>query len=212
MKKLESSVQNMVMVLVGVALITGCILAYVNHATEGPIAEQKEKTLADGIKTVMGGGELTVAKTDTVRQNDEKGKEMVFIIYNTNDAKENYLGAAVESTTGGVGGDLKILVGFDPKGNILGYTILEHAETPGLGAKADKWFQKDGKGNIIGKNPSEALVVKKDGGQIDAITASTITSRAFLKAVNQAYKAYQALPVDGESGASKQTKKEGGEQ
>ncbi len=212
MKKLESSVQNMVMVLVGVALITGCILAYVNHATEGPIAEQKEKTLADGIKTVMGGGELTVAKTDTVRQNDEKGKEMVFIIYNTNDAKDNYLGAAVESTTGGFGGDLKVLVGFDPKGNILGYTILEHAETPGLGAKADKWFQKDGKGNIIGKNPSEALVVKKDGGQIDAITASTITSRAFLKAVNQAYKAYQALPVDGESGASKQTKKEGGEQ
>ena len=212
MKKLESSVQNMVMVLVGVALITGCILAYVNHATEGPISEQKEKTLADGIKTVMGGGELTVAKTDTVRQNDEKGKEMVFIIYNTNDAKENYLGAAVESTTGGFGGDLKVLVGFDPKGNILGYTILEHAETPGLGAKADKWFQKDGKGNIIGKNPSEALVVKKDGGQIDAITASTITSRAFLKAVNQAYKAYQALPVDGESGASKQTKKEGGEQ
>ncbi len=212
MKKLESSVQNMVMVLVGVALITGCILAYVNHATEGPIAEQKEKTLDDGIKTVMGGGELTVAKTDTVRQNDEKGKEMVFIIYNTNDAKENYLGAAVESTTGGFGGDLKVLVGFDPKGNILGYTILEHAETPGLGAKADKWFQKDGKGNIIGKNPSEALVVKKDGGQIDAITASTITSRAFLKAVNQAYKAYQALPVDGESGASKQTKKEGGEQ
>ena len=190
----------------------GGVLAFVNHLTEGPINAQKEKALADGIKTVMGGGELTVAKTDTVRQNDEKGKEMVFIIYNTNDAKENYLGAAVESTTGGFGGDLKVLVGFDPKGNILGYTILEHAETPGLGAKADKWFQKDGKGNIIGKNPSEALVVKKDGGQIDAITASTITSRAFLKAVNQAYKAYQALPVDGESGASKQTKKEGGEQ
>ncbi len=212
MKKLESSVQNMVIVLVGVALITGCILAYVNHATEGPIAEQKEKTLADGIKTVMGGGELTVAKTDTVRQNDEKGKEMVFVIYGTEDAQKNYLGAAVESTTGGFGGDLKVLVGFDPKGTILGYTILEHAETPGLGAKADKWFQKDGKGNIIGRNPSEALVVKKDGGQIDAITASTITSRAFLKAVNQAYKAYQTLPIDGESGASKQTKKEGGEQ
>ncbi len=137
MKKLESSVQNMVIVLVGVALITGCILAYVNHATEGPIAEQKEKTLADGIKAVMGGGELSVCKTDTVRQNDEKGKEMVFVIYGTEDAQKNYLGAAVESTTGGFGGDLKVLVGFDPKGTILGYTILEHAETPGLGAKAD---------------------------------------------------------------------------
>ena len=196
MKKLESSVQNMVIVLVGVALITGCILAYVNHATEGPIAEQKEKTLADGIKTVMGGGELTVTKTDTVRQNDEKGKEMVFVIYGTEDAQKNYLGAAVESTTGGFGGDLKVLVGFDPKGTILGYTILEHAETPGLGAKADKWFQKDAKGDIIGKNPSEPLVVSKDGGQVDAITASTITSRAFLLAVNNAYKAYMAVPEE----------------
>ena len=204
MKKLESSVQNMVIVLVGVALITGCILAYVNHATEGPIAEQKEKTLADGIKAVMGGGELSVCKTDTVRQNDEKGKEMVFVIYGTEDAQKNYLGAAVESTTGGFGGDLKVLVGFDPKGTILGYTILEHAETPGLGAKADKWFQKDGKGNIIGKNPSEELIVKKDGGQIDAITASTITSRAFLNAVNNAYQAYKVTPVDAESGATKQ--------
>ena len=212
MKKLESTLTNMVLVLTGVAIIMGGILAYVNHLTEGPINDQKTKALADGIKTVMCVDDLKVAKTDTVRQNDAKGKELTYIIYQTQDAQGNDLGAAVESTTGGFGGDLKVLVGFDPKGNILGYTILEHAETPGLGAKADKWFQKDGKGNIIGKNPSEALVVKKDGGQIDAITASTITSRAFLKAVNQAYKAYQALPVDGESGASKQTKKEGGEQ
>lgn len=194
----------MVIVLVGVALITGCILAYVNHATEGPIAEQKEKTLADGIKAVMGGGELSVCKTDTVRQNDEKGKEMVFVIYGTEDAQKNYLGAAVESTTGGFGGDLKVLVGFDPKGNILGYTILEHAETPGLGAKADKWFQKGQKGDIIGKNPKEKLSVSKDGGKVDAITASTITSRAFLLAVNNAYSAYKATPVDANTGATKQ--------
>ena len=213
MKKLESSIQNMVIVLVGVALITGSILAYVNHATEGPIAEQKEKTLADGIKSVMGGGELSVAKTDTVRQNDAKGKEMTFIIYQTKDAQGADLGAAVESTTGGFGGDLKILVGFDPEGNILGYTLLEHAETPGLGAKADKWFQKGEKGDIIGKNPSEPLTVSKDGGQVDAITASTITSRAFLLAVNKAYSAFKNDPVDGESGASKQNaKEEGGEE
>lgn len=175
-----------------------------NHVTEEPIAAQKQKTLEDGIKAVMGGGELTVAKTDTVRQNDQKGKELTYVIYQTKDASQKDLGAAVESTTGGFGGDLKVLVGFDPTGNILGYTLLEHAETPGLGAKADNWFQKGQKGDIIGKNPEEALTVSKDGGKIDAITASTITSRAFLNAVNNAYKAYKNTPIDGESGATKQ--------
>ncbi len=196
MKKLESSLMNMVLVLTLVAVIMGGILAFVNHLTEGPINEQKEKALADGIKTVMCVDNLQVAKTDEVKQNDAKGKELTYTIYQIKDAQGNDLGAAVESTTGGFGGDLKVLVGFDPEGNILGYTLLEHAETPGLGAKADKWFQKGQKGDIIGKNPAEPLTVSKDGGQVDAITASTITSRAFLLAVNNAYKAYKATPAE----------------
>ena len=202
MKKLESTITNMVVVLVGVALITGSILAYVNHVTEEPIGLQAEKALADGIKAVMGGVDLTVAKEDTVRQT-VAGKEVVFVIHETVGADKQPIGAAVESTAGGFGGDLKILVGFDNDGQILGYTLLQHAETPGLGAKADKWFQKDGKGCIIGKNPNtDNLTVKKDGGEIDAITASTITSRAFLLAVTQAYKAYKSLPVDASTGAT----------
>lgn len=206
MKKLESSLLNMVLVLTGVAVIMGGILAYVNHLTEGPIAQQKAKALADGIKSVMGVDEITVAKTDTVLQNIG-GKELTYIVYQTQDAQKKDLGAAVESTTNGFGGDLKVLVGFDPEGKILGYTLLEQAETPGLGAKADKWFQKGEKGDIIGKSPVEPLTVSKDGGQVDAITASTITSRAFLLAVNNAYNAYKATPAtDAETGASKQQK------
>jgi len=204
MKKLESSLMNMVLVLTLVAVIMGGILAFVNHLTEGPIAEQKEKALADGIKAVMACNDLKVAKTDEVKQNDAKGMEMTFTIYQIQDAQGNDLGAAVESTTMGFGGDLKVLVGFDPEGKILGYTLLEHSETPGLGAKADKWFQKDQKGDIIGKDPKEPLTVSKDGGQVDAITASTITSRAFLLAINNAYNAYKTTPVDGETGATKQ--------
>jgi len=207
MKKLESTLLNMVLVLTGVAVVMGGILAFVNHLTEGPIAQQKEKTLADGIKTVMACDDLVVTKTDTVKQNDAKGKEQTYIIYQTQDKAGLDLGAAVESTTGGFGGDLKVLVGFDAEGKILGYTLLEHAETPGLGAKADKWFQKGEKGDIIGKVPAEPLTVSKDGGQVDAITASTITSRAFLLAVNNAYNAYKVTPApDAESGASKQHK------
>ena len=209
MKKIESSLLNMVLVLTGVAVVMGAILAYVNHLTEGPIAQQKEKALADGIKAVMVCDNLVVAKTDEVKQNDAKGKEMVYTIYQVKDAQGKDLGAAVESTTMGFGGDLKVLVGFDPEGKILGYTLLEHAETPGLGAKADKWFQQGEKGNIIGKSPAEPLTVSKDGGQVDAITASTITSRAFLLAVNNAYNAYKATPAtDAETGATKQEKKE----
>ena len=186
MKKLESTLTNMVLVLTGVAVVMGGVLAFVNHLTEGPINDQKAKALADGIKTVMVSDDIVVAKTDTVRQNDAKGKE----------------------TTGGFGGDLKVLVGFDAEGKILGYTLLEHAETPGLGAKADKWFQRGEKGDIIGKTPTEPLTVSKDGGQVDAITASTITSRAFLLAVNNAYNAYKATPAtDAESGATKQVTK-----
>ena len=201
MKKLESSLTNMVLVLTLVAVIMGGVLAYVNHLTEGPISEQKEKALANGIKTVMVCDELTVADPVEVKQ-DVDGKELVYIIYNVKDAQGKDLGAAVQSATMGFGGDLKVLVGFDPEGNILGYTLLEHAETPGLGAKADQWFQKGQKGDIIGKSPAEPLTVSKDGGQVDAITASTITSRAFLKAVNQAYTAYKATPADAASGAT----------
>ena len=190
MKKLESSLRNMILVLVCVSLVMGGLLAWVNHATEGPIALQAEKALALGIKTVMGGEKLTVVSNDTIRQIMD-GKEAVFVVHQTQDSRKRPLGVAIESTTMGFGGDLKVLVGFDEEGKVLGYTILQHAETPGLGAKADKWFLEGAKGNIIGKCPGDKpLQVSKDGGDVDAITASTITSRAFLLAVNQAYEAY----------------------
>ncbi len=202
MKKLESSLINMVGVLVCVCLIMGGILAFVNHVTEGPISQQAEKALSDGIKAVMMSDKLSVTDNDTIKQ-DFDGKECVFIVHKVADAEGKELGAAIESTTMGFGGDLKVLVGFNPDGEILGYTLLQHSETPGLGAKADTWFQKDGKGSIIGKNPATPLVVNKDGGDVDAITASTITSRAFLKAVNQAYSVYKNNKTDAQSGATK---------
>ena len=192
MKKMKSTLVNMVGVLVGVALIMGGILAFVNNMTKEPIRLQAEKTLQDGIKAVMMSDNLKVTATDTITQSFDS-KDYEFIVHKTVDEKGGALGSAVETTTLGFGGDLKVLVGFNPQGEILGYTLLEHAETPGLGAKADAWFQKDGKGCIIGKDPKQPLQVKKDTGNdadVDAITASTITTRAFLKAVNQAYTVY----------------------
>ncbi|SET06656.1 RnfABCDGE type electron transport complex subunit G [Prevotella sp. kh1p2] len=184
MEKIKSSLTNMVLVLVAVALITGGLLAVVNHVTAGPIAMQADRTLANGIRAVMGTRKVKVIANDTVKQLVDE-KEVVSVVHKVAGG-----GAAVESSTMGFGGDMKVLVGFSADGKILGYTILASSETPGLGAKADKWFQKDGKGSIIGKNPgTAALTVSKDGGDVDAITASTITSRAFLKAVGVAHEA-----------------------
>ena len=105
MQKLESSLKNMVLVLVGVALVVGAVLAYVNHLTSGPIAEKAEKSLAAGIKSVMGTEELQVAEPEEVNQTID-GKEVNFTIHKCSDKSGKQLGAAVESTTGGFGGDL----------------------------------------------------------------------------------------------------------
>ncbi len=203
MKKLESSLLNMIVVLTLVSVITGGLLAAVNSVTEGPIQEQKDKALADGIKAVMGAEDIKVTADDKVNSSVD-GKDREYIIHRVANASGEPIGVAVESASQGFSGDVKILVGLDKEGTIKGYTILEHAETPGLGARAVDWFQKDQKGDIIGQQPSKGkLTVSKDGGQIDAITAATITSRAFLKAVNNAYEVYASEGADAQSGATK---------
>lgn len=186
MEKLKSNLQNMVLVLVVVALVCGGLLAYINQLTKPAIDAQAEKALNDGIAAVLGGNAGNrLEEPKTVTRNVD-GKDLEYVIYKM----EN--GTAVQSTDpNGFGGNLTVLVGFDAEGTILGYTVLAHAETPGLGAKAPDWFQKGAPGCIVGKNPGQAnMTVSKDGGDIDAITASTITSRSFLRAVQQAYNTF----------------------
>ena len=186
MKKLDSSLRNMVVVLVAVAMVTGGLLATVNRFTAEPIREQAAKMLAEGIRKVMGGQDVEVMSADTLHLTIDK-KDATFVLHKVKGG-----GAAVESSTMGYGGALCVLVGFSPEGTILGYTVLQHAETPGLGAQAGEWFQSGKKGNIIGRSAAASpLIVRNDGGDVDAITASTITSRAFLKAINQAYQAFR---------------------
>ena len=203
MQKLKSSITNMVLVLVGVAVIMGVVLAYVNQVTTPAIKAINEKNTQDAIAAVLPG-----IKSDEIKDEDAtlniSGKDYAFVLHKAIAGGE-WVGTAVESTSGGFGGDLKIMVGFDKEGKILGYSLLAHAETPGLGAKADTWFQEGQKGNIIGKTPSTPLTVSKDGGEVDAITASTITSRAFLLAVNNAYQAACGKSeADGQTAATAQ--------
>ena len=199
MKKLESSLKNMLLVLTGVTVISVALLAWVNELTKEPIAAANAKTLSDAAKAVVPGFD-----NDPIAE--KKMQEVNGVEYAVYPATKGgeYIGAAVEASAMGFGGDLKVLVGFDAQGNIIDYSLLSHAETPGLGSKAADWFKKGNRGDITGKNPGSApLTVSKDGGEIDAITASTITSRAFLKAVNTAYAAYAGQnTADGATGAT----------
>lgn len=211
MEKLTSSFKNMALTLTLVAVTAGGILAWVNHVTEGPIKQQAEKTLAEAIKNVMNATDLSVVSTDTVAMSDGNGDVGKYVVHSVADGNGKPLGWAVESVVMGFGGDLRVLTGFSPNGVVLGYSVLQSSETPGLGQKAGQWFQKDGKGCIVGRDMSggSPLAVTKDGGDVDAITASTITSRAFLKAVNRAFEACREKMKDGcgpdvETGASRQ--------
>ncbi len=187
MKKLSSSLPNMIVVLVVVALITGGLLAYVHKITEEPIARQNVESLATDIQQVMGGQKVTVLGDVKLTKNIA-GKDYTFVVHKVKTADGKMTGCAIESSVMGFGGNLGVLVGFDGEGNITGYTIRQSSETPGLGQKADTWFQKGEKGSVVGLNPDKCkFTVSKDGGDIDAITASTITSRAFLNAVRQAH-------------------------
>lgn len=195
----------MAIVLTAVTVIAGALLGYVNDLTKGPIEEANAKALSDAIAVVVPG--FDNQPTENPETIDVNGAS--YTIYRATKGGE-FIGAAVQSTANGFGGPLTILVGFDAEGNIIDYSLLSHAETPGLGSKADVWFKKDGKGSIIGMNPGEvSLTVSKDGGNVDAITASTITSRAFLQAVNNAYTAYaDGNNADAASGATSKASQE----
>ncbi|MCQ2095129.1 MAG: RnfABCDGE type electron transport complex subunit G [Bacteroidaceae bacterium] len=174
---MESNLVNMVMVLCVIAVAAALSLAIVNAITSTQIAKIEKDNLEKGIKEVLGAN-----PEDSLDVEEIHDSTSTFVLYKTE------IGIAVKTQSNGFGGPIEVLVGFAPDSTICGYKILKHSETPGLGAKAGEWFQRGNKGDIIGKNPANtSMTVSKDGGDIDAITASTITSRAFLKAVMSAF-------------------------
>ncbi len=183
-KKVESSFVNMVVVLFTITLIAAAAVGYVYSLTEDTIAQANAQKQADAIRDV-----IPVEFTETTSEMVAVGADTVEVFY----AKkgEEIVGTAVKSfTNSGFNGFISIMVGFDTKGAITGYSVLAQGETPGLGTKMVDWFTEGGKGNIIGMTPGDkGIAVKKDGGEIDAITAATISSRAFCDAINRAAQA-----------------------
>lgn len=197
--KLKSNFKNMVLVLTVITLVAAGAVGSVYSLTETPIAQAKQAKQEAAIKEVL-------PPFDKLDEPETTNDITIIRAYNGG----QFVGAAVEAgSRNGFSGAIKIMVGFDVEGTIVNYAVLQQAETPGLGTKMVDWFKTDkNRQNIKGLNPATAnLTVSKDGGDIDAITASTISSRAFLEAVRAAYAAYSNTP-DAHSGASAVVAKE----
>ncbi|MDB4334946.1 RnfABCDGE type electron transport complex subunit G [bacterium] len=209
MAKTESTLINMVLTLLIITLIAGGSLGMVYKATKGPIAAAKMAKQQKAIKEVVPAYDNDPTSEMYNITSDEGYELKVFPAKKGSDL----VGVAIETKTmKGFSGEVKIMVGLKPDGEIVNYAILEHKETPGLGTKMVDWFKDASKPkqNVIGKNPGQSnLTVSKDGGEVDAITAATISSRAFLDAVRIAYDTY-THSTDSTSGATHKIKEEGG--
>lgn len=192
--------------LTAIALVAAAALAAMNAVTEEPIQIAKENKVKKAIENVLKQKDKEGKVVDSIQyevlkdtivyvgEKNEEGKYKDSVVCHLAYAGDEYVGAAVEALDpNGFGGTLRVMVGFDKDGNVYGYSILESNETPGLGAEAGTHFQKGKGGDIIGKSPATELMVTKDKGDVDAITGSTITSRAFLRCVNKAYANLQTV-------------------
>jgi electron transport complex protein RnfG len=187
-KKKESTLINMLLALFVITAVSGGVLGLVYGFTKDTIAEVEAKKNAKAIAEVLPlEGEVSY-QADTLSYTDA-GTTLLFPCNLAYDANGNFKGAAIKTSEGGFGGKIELMVGILADGTIKGTSVLSHSETPGLGANMTGPF----KDQFIDKNPASfKLTVKKDGGDVDAITAATITSRAFSKAVDKACKAFEA--------------------
>ncbi|OYT16985.1 MAG: RnfABCDGE type electron transport complex subunit G [Bacteroidetes bacterium 4572_77] len=187
MAKKESTFINMVFVLFVVAAVAGLALGYVYNITKEPIAKAKQAKIEKAIREVLPSFDSVQAPYKVMSFDGTKAKDSLEFF----DASLNgqYIGTAVNTyTMKGFSGLIKLMVGFKPDGTIVKISVLEHKETPGLGTKMVKPKFKD---QFFGKNPADFnLKVNKDGGDVDAITAATISSRAYTDAVKRAYQTF----------------------
>lgn len=187
MSKKESTFLNMTITLFVITMVAGVSLGFINDLTKGPKAKAKLERKINALKEVLPEFNNNPVE-DIILIKHESAKDSVEIYPGKQD--NNLTGTAVVgSTQNGYSGLIKIMVGFEPNGNIKNIVVLEQKETPGLGTKMkdDKFIRQ-----FRGKNPSEFNVMPtKDGGEIDALTGATITTRAFGEATQMAYDVFK---------------------
>jgi electron transport complex protein RnfG len=187
---------RLVIVLFAICLAAGGLLAVVNQVTKAPIAEAMRQEKLAALRQVLPPYD-NQPDSDTVVI-EEDGEEWSFFVGRQDGA---YTGAAFEvAAPKGYGGTIRLLVGVNAEGSVQGLAILEQKETPGLGAKIkDDKFRGQFKGLSVSDTKWK---VRKDGGDIDEITAATISSRAVVEAVAEGLAVYGRHKASVQSGAA----------
>ena len=176
----------MVLVLFCITLISSACVGLVNMITVDPIAKAKEAAVKAALAAVL-------PEFDTTEKSEHTADELSIIAHKATKSGK-VVGYAIETATkSGFSGMIKMMVGFDTKGTIININVLEQNETPGLGAK----MTEEGNpllASIKGKSASKFnFKVRKDGGEVDALTAATISSRAYAEAVARAYQVFEVV-------------------
>lgn len=189
MAKKESTFINMVLTLFVVTLVASTALAYVYEVTKGPKAAADLAKKVNAIKEVV--PEFDNNPIDDMYTTEAPDGSGILEIYPAKKGEE-LVGVAIKTfTNNGFSGYIGLMVGLLPDATINDISVLEHKETPGLGDKMEK-SKSNFSQQFKGKNlTSYKLKVKKDGGDVDAITATTISSRAYCDAVQRAIDTYQ---------------------
>lgn len=190
MKKLASTLPNMILSLGIITIASGALLGWVYSITKEPIAlqaaAQQQAAIAEVAPAFDNNPEADKWETEI--------NGVPFTVYPAYDDGK-LVGAAVKgSSMNGFAGEITVMCGFEADGTVKDYRVLQQAEPPGLGTKMEPWFRDPaGARSVIGKNPASTsfFVTKDSGGEIDGITAATISSRAFLETMRNAYEAYR---------------------
>lgn len=176
----------MTLCLLAICLVCSALLGGMYALTKGKIDEASAKKNSAAIKEVLPESAAVIEEDRTV---EAGGKTYVYNL--AYDEKGEVVGVALNVTSDGFGGPLVIKVGFDRNGVIWNTKVLSQSETPGLGAKCKEPKFAD---QFRGFDPSSRkLAVRKDGGDVDAITASTITSRAYTAGLATAAEVFMAI-------------------
>jgi electron transport complex protein RnfG len=185
MSQKESSLKNMIFSLVMISLVASLALGGIYNMTKEPIALASKAKQESAIKEVL----PEFDSLASFKVMPENGKDSMVI--NLAFKGDTLVGTAV-STYSNIGygaTQIQLMVGFLPNNTIQSISVIQQNETPGLGTKMKEPKFKD---QFNDKKPGEFILkVKKDGGQVDAITAATVSSRAFCDAVDRAYQTYQ---------------------
>ncbi len=185
MAKVESNFKNMTLTLLVISFVASAALGLVYQSTKEPIAKAQAAKINNAIKAVV--PEFNNQPIEESYTTEVDGGTLTFY-----PAKKDgqLVGTAVKTfSKNGFAGLIELMVGFLPDGSIYKIAVVYHKETPGLGDKMDP-HKSNFSIQFEGKNPENfKLKVKKDGGDVDAITASTISSRAYCDAVSRAYNA-----------------------